>query len=252
MRNHILTALLIFAILLSGCMRGTTDVAEPPEVQEPVINTPVAEPAPVNKENNQNDELLNGLNHNLYSGIEMSADVLPRAAIHPGSTVPVTVVISNTGDKTVVYTHGSGSADTPEAMHVRIPGLQPILPKDWLGAVTADFQSKELKPGETLNFTTFVRAIEPHASFNEYTHSRFTEQGTYIGDVEWEELQSLHTGLTAAAAGSFTGHAFFRYYVLDEGDEMDLTREAEGYASTEFTITIDETVNDNNDTEAEA
>ena len=187
------------------------------------------------------DEHLSGLRKNEYEGIEMTAAVLPRMALLTGSAIPVTVTIKNTGDKTIAYTHGSGAHQTPSALSVRIPELQPVMPRDYLGIATMDMVTKELKPDETLEFTTTVMAVKPNVNFDVWTHEYYGEgDDRYIGDLAWQDLQERYPELESINPGSYEGHIYFAYYVLGENGVENPMGQATEYAQADFTIGITE------------
>ena len=245
MKIKVFTALAVFGMLISGCAGENSGNIQGAANNEPAADTredaPRDDISPINSESGRQIDFTSGLTHDIYSDIEMTASVT-KDTVTAGDTVPVTVTISNTGDKTIAYTHGPGSFQTPEALHIRAQELQPILYEDWVsaGSVTSDYQAKELAPGESLNFTVHVRAIEPHISFDEYTRNHYAEHNSYIGDTEWEELHDIHNELTAVKAGSYTGNVYFRYYVLEEGGEADISEDPTGYARAEFTVRVEQ------------
>lgn len=185
-------------------------------------------------------DMIADLQKDQYPELKMTAEIPLRKIILPGDLVTVAVVLENTGDKTVLFTHGSGSYETPGALMFEIDGLQPVLPEDYLGIATMDMQIKALEPGESRTFQVKVRAIQPNASFDEYTHELYKEDQTYIGDVELEKLQKSYPDLKTAESGSYTGQVYFLYTVADETGTEALFAETSGYAMAEFTIDIGE------------
>lgn len=183
---------------------------------------------------------LAGLTLNEYEDLSVTAEVLVRKALLPGSTIPVNVTITNNGDKSIVYTQGSGSFEIPQALMCQVEGLQPVLSKDHLGPVTMDFVMKELKPGETLQFALNVMAIEPHENFDSYTYDSFMEEKKYIGELDFAELQEMYPDLVAAQPGTYTGKAILRYSVPAEEGNALMNSDPTGYNEAEFTITITE------------
>jgi len=178
-----------------------------------------------------------GLTENEYPGLEITATVLERMAILPGSVIRVNIVIENTGDQTVTFTQGSGTNTIPEALLVTADGLQPILPEDRLGISTMDFNVLQLLPGESVQFDWFVLAAEPNADFDNATRELFMQDELYVADLSWEELQEKVSDLTAAAPGSYDIHVYFRYLVGDE--EADIFGGDTGFTQTTFSVTID-------------
>lgn len=187
----------------------------------------------------EGDHRLEGLVENEYDGLEMTAAVLPRMAILPGSSIPVTVTVKNTGEKTLVYTKGSGSFTTPQALFLLSNDLQPILPDDQTGIATMDFRVEELKPGEEISFVLNVRAIAPNENFDNYTYELKNQEQTYIADMEWTALQEKYTDLTAVAAGSYDVDAYFTYFIQD-GETENVTGSPSGFAKTTVTIGVSE------------
>ncbi|MDL2234339.1 hypothetical protein LJC63_12295, partial [Ruminococcaceae bacterium OttesenSCG-928-L11] len=191
-------------------------------------------------EEEEENNPLKDLIKNQYEDLEITAAVLLRRAILPGSSIPVTVAITNNGDKTIFYTQGSGVFETPQALRTQFDGLQVVLPKDHLGIATMDFVTKELAPGESLEFVVNVLAIEPNEQFASYTYETYNEDEIYIADMEWPDLQEKYPDLTAAAAGSYTGTVNFLYTLPAEDGAADPFSGATGYAQAEVTIGVTE------------
>ena len=233
--KRLLILTLSLMILLAGCGAPATA----PPVAEPINIPPIADEYDDNSTEEPEEDLpyldedfpilsggtplapidrLEGLVRDETSGIIVTAEVLERMAILPGMVFRVTVVVENTGDRTVTYTHGSGSWETPEAVFLRSGGLQPILPPDHLGVATMDFNIRELHPGESVRFSFNVIAIEPAEDFDMRTHNLFMENQTYIADLGWEDLQARYPDLTAVPQGSYTVEAFFLYTIADGDD----------------------------------
>lgn len=190
------------------------------------------------KEDTINDILL-GLEKNAYKDLEITGTVLNRMAILPGSTVPLTITITNHGDQKVVYSQGSGSFDIPQSLFLDIPGLQPIRPQDHLGAATLDMRNGEILPGETLEYTLHIRAIEPHESFDDYTYDIWNESEEYIGDIEWDKLKESHPELIPAKAGTYEGTIYFTYYLAGDEETTPLTS-ATHFTESTFSFSITE------------
>jgi hypothetical protein len=238
MKKGILALLLASLILSAGCSKKDETVLEEPAVDEAVVEQHETE-TPVTPTSPTVQERLEGLTQNEYDGIEMTAAILPRMAILPGSTIPVTVTVQNTGDKTVVYTQGSGSFTTPQALLAETHGLQPILPQDHLGIATMDFAVRELQPGEQLQFVVYVRAIEPHAEFDTYSRELYNAgESAYIGDLGWDALYERHNTLVPVQAGAYESRIYFTYYVLEESAEPNLTAAPTGYAFADLSIQV--------------
>lgn len=225
--------MLMPALLVAGCKANEA----PPsgEQTEPTENAATSE---------AEHPLLEGLIKNEYDGIEITVNVLERMAILPGAPVPVTVTVTNTGDKSVFYVQGSGSFETPQALFLQSEQLQPVRPSDQLGIATMDFVTKELKPGENLIFKLYVMAIEPNTKFDDYTYEMFNE-GVYIADMEWPTLHERYPDLTAVPSGSYTVNAYFVYTFVDvvytgagEDGQNNAFGEATGYAAAECMIGV--------------
>ncbi len=174
-----------------------------------------------------------------YDGLKITAAVLPRKAILPGSVFPVTVTVKNDGDKTISYVMGSGSYTTPQALLAEVTGLQPVIPKDRLGVHTSDFATKNLAPGETVSFVIPVMAIEPNSNFNEYTNDLYNGENIYIADLELAEMQDRYPDLVAAKAGSYAGTFTFEY-AINTGEIAAALSGPTGYAYTEIMIGVTE------------
>lgn len=250
--KKLIAAMAAVSLLIAGCNQtqaGDSTTTPPAETatQSPStqpVDTPTSPDTPAATGELDEGEIMKNLLDTLtkdeYDGLVMSAEILQRKATVPGDVVPVTVLVENKGDKTIAYTHGSGSAETPQALFAEADGLQVVLPKDMLGPMTLDMQTKQLKPGEQLRFTVNVMAIKPHAEFDGYTHTMHGEDGKYIAEVPFDELKELLTGLEPAPAGSYGGSIFFLYFVVDESAEVDLSAPNSGYAEANFTINVTE------------
>lgn len=261
MNRKLLSAFAAAILLLAGC--GNTSANEPqhsattptPESAVPTSTLPdVIEPTnTVESSGRVNvEDRLKGLKKNAYEGIEMSAEILQRKSILPGDVVPVTVLIKNTGDKTVLYTHGSSSSETPEALIVEVKGLQTIQPEDRLGVMTMDLQTNELKPGDELKFITYVMVIEPNEKFDEYTYEIYGSDKTYIGTIALPDLQNIYADIKAAATGSYDGKVYFAYSAegvdtpaadtatlpANETTPQYIPSSENGYAVADFKITV--------------
>lgn len=256
MKRKQLPILLLSAVMLAGCSGTGTPATDPAAAAETTIaeETTAAESSaeiiPNTVETVQEtvtteaDEAVTdpyaGLTLNQYEGLEMTAAILPRNAIIPGSTVPVTIVITNTGEQTVSYVQGSGSFTTPQALHMEISDLQPILPEDHLGAATMDYVVKELKPGESLNYVMNIKTIKPSENFDNYTYDLFNKEQAYIGEMDIAELFETYDDLEPAVAGPYEGTATFVYYLADDSQAANVFGEATGYVQAPVTISVTE------------
>ena len=222
MKRTLAIIALAAALVISGCAARASATPAPDESSSPesAVSDPTA-----------------GLILNEYDGLTITAAVLPRKAILPGSMFPVTVTVKNGGDKTISYVMGSGSYTTPQALLAEVTGLQPVIPKDRLGIHTSDFATKNLAPGETASFVIPVLAVEPNENFDTYTNDLFNEENLYIADLDWEGLQGRYSDLEAAEAGSYTGTFTFEY-AINAGEIAAALSGPTGYAQTEITIGV--------------
>lgn len=254
MNRRIITTLAVSAaLLLAGCgSTGANEVETTPPASTPTQDE-TALPTSTLPDIIEPDETgepgisdrLSGLDKDAYDGIAISAEILQRKAIIPGDVVPVTVLIKNTGDKTVRYTHGSGSAETPDALLVEAKGLQVVLPEDRLGPMTMDLQTKELKPGEELKFVANIMVIEPNSNFDDYTYEIHGKDKTYIGGIALPDLQKIYADIKAAATGTYDGKVYFTYSVEEAATDgqtpaVDFTSGDSAYAEADFKITVNE------------
>jgi hypothetical protein len=185
--------------------------------------------------------VLKDLVLNEYKGLQMTAEVLERKAIIGGSYFPVTITIKNTGDKVITYTRGSGSYETPEALLLYAGGLQFVIPEDRLGIATMDMRVELLELEEELTYTLQVRATVVNESFDNYTYMLYTADETYIGTMEWSELQEAYPDIEPAPAGEYKLKTYFMYSVVtDEAAEENVLHGATGYAEAELTVMINE------------
>lgn len=249
MKKSLLVIVLSAMLIMSGCgaSRNNQDntVILAPDETPAISAPPAAEPPSVEVEppsaivNPSVKHNLEGLTRDKYDGLEITAEVLERKAILPGAPVPVTVIVKNTGGKTVDYVQGSGKFETPEAVFIDVEGLQTVMPKDHLGPMTLDFVVKELKPGEELRFVIYVMAIEPNENFDRYTVDMHTDGGVYIAETDWTQLLEEYPDLIPAEPGAYRGDAYFTYQTRDGGESEDsFTVNPDGYAAYEFTINV--------------
>lgn len=233
-------AVMLFVIAGCGTNNQANDIkltSEAPESTETPAEAPTEPPTSIPPALSIKQRLGNVVK-DAYTGIEIDAFIRERKAILPGFAIPVTVVVRNTGDETIDYVQGSGSYQTPEAVFIGVDGLQAVLPKDHLGPTTLDFRTQELKPGDELEFTMYVMAIEPDPNFDTYSIEMYSDNERYIAEQEWQELQEEFPDLIPAASGSYQGHAYFIYYVRGESGASDFTTEPTGYAQYDFQISV--------------
>jgi len=173
---------------------------------------------------------------NEYDGLTITAAVLPRNAILSGMSIPITVILSNDGDSEISYVQGSSSYTIPNALDVRSDKLQTVVSEDRLGIATSDFVTKTLAPGESLNYTVIVRAINKNSNFFNYTMDSIAHE-KYIGNTSWEELQQSYPDLEAAVPDSYDINIYFAYNISNNDDFLGT---ATGYTMTTLPITISE------------
>ena len=179
---------------------------------------------------------VEGLTPDLYDGIALTVTPTTDATVQPGDVISFEVVIENTGDQSIVYPHGSGSATTPSAIQLTFDGLQTILPEDRLGPQTMDMRYEELKPGESLQYTLHVMAIEPNESFDLWTYDLYTKEDLYIGDLDASALQVDHPEVVLAPSGTYNGTLVFQY-TLPDGNTSVLAN-PNGYAAETIHLQI--------------
>lgn len=181
------------------------------------------------------EERLNNLTENEYDGISVTVEDLGTDDIASGSIVPVKITVKNTGDKSVVYTLGSGMFKTPQALWMDIPKLQPVLPEDYVGPATMDYVVKELAPGETISHTMYVMAVDPHPEFDNYTYDYYSSESSYIGSRDYTDLFERYPELTLAPEGSYNASVYFTYYLKDN---VNAVGNPTGYAKADFVINL--------------
>ncbi|MCL2068509.1 MAG: hypothetical protein FWH00_01285 [Oscillospiraceae bacterium] len=239
--RKLLLLMLSAMMLAAGCQvpppghpaAGTPPLAAPPQTQPvtpPPQSNPPASPLPPSQ--------IEGLTRDEYDGIEITAAVLERMAILSGAAFRIRVVVSNNGDQTVSYTHGSGSYTTPQALFLHSNGLQTVIPRDHLGPVTMDFATKEIKPGESLEFSMYAMAVLPGEDFDTHTFELWIEAQQYIADMDWHSLHEKYPGLIAAQPGSYSIEAYFLYTIADENDPFKAFSGPTGYAVNELAVGI--------------
>jgi hypothetical protein len=184
------------------------------------------------------EELTEGLTENEYPDLIIEAVVLERRAILPGSTIRVSVSITNQGEETVAFVVGSGANEIPEALRIVSDELQPILSQDRLGISTLDFVMETLEPGDTLNYSLYVRAIKPNANFNDYTFQLFTEDQSYIGEMDWQTIAGRFPDLQEVQPGTYSVSVYFIYSLVG-ADGEGMFGEATGFNVTTLEIVVD-------------
>jgi hypothetical protein len=183
---------------------------------------------------------LEDLTLNEYADLSLTAAVLERKAILPGSFVPITVTVSNNGDKTISYVQGSGGYTIPNALSWSIAELTWVWPEDRLGVATSDFVAKQIVPGESVNFVVYVMTIEQNPEqFEAAARELYDTDGMYISNMEWSVLQEKYPWMTPVPAGSYTGEVSFQYSIDDGSGNVPLTGPT-GYAQTEIIIGVTE------------
>ncbi|HIT89912.1 MAG TPA: hypothetical protein IAC41_05775 [Candidatus Merdenecus merdavium] len=173
---------------------------------------------------------------NQYDGLTIT--IKEQEDIAPGDPFTLEITIENTGEKSILYSHGSGSHKTPNAFLYNIEGLQNVLPEDKLGIATMDMQMKTLEPGESIHLEAYGRAIQPSDSFDEYTYSLYEKDQSYIGRITWEDLQREFSDLKVAETGKYIGTIYFLYYIHSGEVQDTLLTEASGYNKAEFEVNI--------------
>ena len=187
--------------------------------------------------------MIENLVENEYPQLEITAAVLERMAILPGSTVRLNIVLENKGDSTISFVKGSGSYRIPQALYVLSDEIQTILPIDRLGIATMDFVTETLAPGESLSFDYYLRMTEPNKEFDTLTRTVFMEDEVYVGDLSWEELQGKLSDLIPLESGSYEVSIFFLYSIVDDSIEtseeilFDFS-DATGYNMTTIQIAV--------------
>ena len=185
------------------------------------------------------EELTEGLTENEYPDLVVEAVVLERMAILPGSTIRVSVTISNQGEETVAFVKGSGMNEVPEALRIFSDDLQPILTPDRLGIATMDFVVETLEPGETLNYSLYVMAVWPNENFDNYTFQLYADGEGYIGELGWERVSQLLPSVMEVESGPHSVSVYFFYTVIGSG-EMDMFgMEATGFNVATLEIFVD-------------
>ncbi len=217
-------ALVLFAtaaaLIVSGCavnLPANSSQAEPSVPADEAQSSEQSAP-PQSSEEESSDPMA-GITLDEYDGLKITAAVLPRKAILPGSVFPVAVIISN-------------------ELITEFDGLQPIVSKDRLGAVTSDFGVKQLAPGEKLSFVVNVLAAEPDEQFYINTHELYNNEQIYIAELEWTDLQARYPELSAAKPGSYTGAVSFQYSIYSDENAIAMFGEPTGYARAEVAVGV--------------
>lgn len=190
------------------------------------------------------EQVLSTLMEGQYPELAMTAE-MKGDSVEPGAAATVEITLTNEGDKTLVYSQGSYTMENPSALLMEVEGLQPVMSLDQLEAVADDTSRRYqdpilLEPGEEKIFEMEVLAIEPNAEFDERTYTLYTMDDEYIAELQWEELYGLYPDLVKAEAGTYTGHAYFTYYVLQDGETASDTQTPTGYGLADFMIIVAE------------
>lgn len=239
--------LLAVSLLLAGCGAKTepsdTDSGAVADPGAPVSESETEQPEESKDENSGIDSVedsdpseetndmgtrvenlekqLKDLELDSYPELTIDAAILERKAILAGTSFEVHVTIKNEGDKTVIFPHGSGTAEIPDAVYVYSDGLQTVIPAGNLGPMTMDMRYNELAPGETAEFVYTLMAVEPNKDFDEFTWDAFSgENSTYIADLTPEELAERFPELTFVTPDTYDIHAVFLYSVAGEEDPV--------------------------------
>lgn len=221
----------ISMLMLAGCKNENTETEPTKATTETTETTPgTSVPA---------EESAEGLIENQYDGILIEASVPESTGMTSGSAVPITISVTNTGEENVYYVHGSGTHMIPEAIRLTSEQLQPVIPADHLGIATMDYVTKELKPGEELEYVIYLMLMEPTSEFNTITYDMFHNNQTYIADVGWRELSENYSDFKAIASGTYTNRAEFQYFLADDEGNPSLAAPT-GVNKAEFTITVAE------------
>lgn len=221
---------------------SSADLSTEESVEESTSSVASEEAQPQMTRNEMIQGQIAEMQENEYSELSVTAEVLEGKAIVPGLSFNVHVTVTNNGDKTIVYQHGSGSAEVPDAVWVNIEGLQTVVPKGNLGPMTMDMQYKELAPGESETFVFTVMAIVPDSEFDSYTYELYSDGQKYIGDMGMDELKADYPNLTAADPGEYKGKAYLLYSVLADGGDAasTMTSPSTGYTQADITVTVTE------------
>ena len=241
MLKKIIVAVVMAMALLAviGCTKSNTNQnssSTPPESSEVDASSDISQAEP--EENPQIEDLFAGLVENNYEGLEISAEILPRNAILPGMSVPITIIIANNGDKEINYVQGSGSFTIPLALTVEANGLQPVISEDKLGIYTTDYVTRQLLPGESIRFVMNVMTVVPNANFDAYTFELLNKEEAYIADLTLEEIQDKYPDIEVVEPGKYEGSAYFKYFVAPDEGEMPMMPDANSYAKADFAINV--------------
>lgn len=146
-----------------------------------------------------------------------------KSAYTTDEIVDLTVIIRNTGDKTLLYVKGSGSSLVPDALQVKLGDLNPVF---YPMIMTSDYQVEILEPGQSVSFEC------PFAPYISDT-----------GEIVYGEndISFFKEGaFTPAPSGMIKGSISFAYMPL-EGDASEIGLVDESKMTTlqgEFHITI--------------
>ena len=235
MKRIVRMSLIVLAIIALAACAGQEDELQPDVIDDGNANQQPGEDNHMDVDDIEEDRLRD-LIRDQYGELELTVAVSDYEEVLPGSTIPIIITIANNGDEKISYTVGSGSFEVPRALILNIPDLQPVLPKSHLGAVTMDLMYKELPPGDQVQYTLFVRVIEPNDNFVNYSHQLWLEGEEYIAYVEWPALLEKFPGLKAAQPGDYEGYIYFLYALGDVESHIMLGET--GYTRVNFRISV--------------
>lgn len=182
-----------------------------------------------------NESLGYKLEKNQYSGLEITGAVVEKKAILPGHPFKVDIIVKNTGDQVVHYAVGSGQAVIPSALSLVVGEMQPVEPKEHLGPMTSDFRMASLNPGESVEYTYYVAAIEEDDDFLQASFE-LNANGIYVGEVPLQEYQNDYPDFEPVKPGKYKAKALFLYSV---GDAENPTGNPTGYMVSDlFDVTV--------------
>lgn len=237
--KKIFVLLLVAGVLFAGCNNNNNNSSSVPPSSTSVDpnNMPGAENTLT-----MTEQRVQGLVLNEYPGLKITVDDMSSSELIAGSVIPVKIKLENIGDKTVFYSLGSGSYTTPQALWLDIPQLQTIMPEDYLPPSTRDMQYRELKPGQMIEHSLSIMAIQPNDNFNNYTSEVYdkystTENRMYIGNWNYADLNGVYPDLSLAGEGEYNASVYFTYYVMGEESSAAVGNPT-GYAKHDFVIKL--------------
>ena len=236
MKKSLILLLLSATLLIPACSADPADELDPQPNHEdqPLNNAAVPEIEIIEPDGTPG----------LYPHLEIEIKTATRyGGFMAGGYIHLSVLVRNTGDKTIKYLSASGSFVTSRTITTKLDGIQPLFNCELYGDENQFIEEWELGPDGEVYISVVGRAIKPHPQFYNYMHELYTTHDRYsledwstIADMEWREMQVLYPDLEEADLGLYEGTMRF-YYELSARDS-GASEATAGYQETPFSVII--------------